>query len=185
MSVIISMLRGVNVGGHNQIRMEALRTLYEQLGMEEPRTYVQSGNVVFRTKERDLQKLRKLLEDGIERSFGFRPDVILRTIPELRKAIANNPFATRKGIDPGKLLVTFLASDPNPEARKKVLAMETDPEELRIAGREVYIYFPNGAGRSKLAWAAIAKSLGTTGTGRNWTSVTKLLELAEKLEAST
>src|SRR6059058_4575947 len=90
MAVIISMLRGVNVGGHNQIKMEALRALYEQLGMQDPRTYVQSGNVVFRTKERDLRRLTKLLEDGIERSFGFRPDVILRTASELRTAIANN-----------------------------------------------------------------------------------------------
>ena len=178
------MLRGVNVGGHNQVKMEALRALYEQLGMQDPRTYVQSGNVVFRAKERDLRRLTKLLEDGIERSVGFRPDVILRTASELRTAIANNPFATRKDIDPRKLLVTFLAADPNPQARKKLLATKPDPEELRIVGREVYIYFPNGAGRSKLAWAAIAKSLGTAGTGRNWTSVTKLLELAEKLEAA-
>ena len=87
MPVLISMLRGVNVGGHNQIKMEALRTLYEQLGMQDPRTYVQSGNVVLRTKERDLRRLTKLLEDGIERSFGFRPDVILRTASELRTAI--------------------------------------------------------------------------------------------------
>jgi uncharacterized protein (DUF1697 family) len=184
MTVLVSMLRGVNVGGHNQIKMQTLRGLYEKMGMQEPRTYVQSGNVVFRTTERDLGKLTKRLEDGIERSFGFRSEVILRTSAELREAIANNPFATRRDIHPGKLLVTFLADEPSAEARKKVLAMKTDPEELRLVGRELYIHYPNGMGRSKLSWMAVAKALGTSGTGRNWNSVTKLLEMAEALEAS-
>ncbi|MGH9866006.1 MAG: DUF1697 domain-containing protein, partial [Candidatus Acidiferrales bacterium] len=85
-------------------------------------------------------------------------------------------------IESGKLLVTFLASEPSGEARARVLAMKFEPEELRISGREVYIYFPIGMGKTKLSWMAIAKALGTTGTGRNWNSVTKLLEMAEKLE---
>ena len=89
----------------------------------------------------------------------------------------------RRGIEPGKLLVTFLAGDPAVEAREKVLKIKTDPEELSISGRELYIYYPNGMGRSKLSWIAVANALKTSGTGRNWNSVTKLLEIAEKLEA--
>jgi uncharacterized protein (DUF1697 family) len=184
MPVVISMLRGVNVGGHNKIRMEALRELCESLGLRDPQTYVQSGNVVFRTKERDLGALAKRMEDAIERSFGFRPAVIVRTISELRDVVAKNPFGRRRGIDPSKLLITFLASDPSAEARDQVLKIKTEPEELRIDGREVYIYFPNGMGRTKLSWPTIGKMLGTSGTGRNWNSVTKLLEIAEKLEAA-
>src|SRR5437763_2800876 len=84
MPVIISLLRGVNVGGHNLIRMEALRTLYESLGLQDSQTYVQSGNVVFRTKERNLPRLTKQIEDAIERIFGFRPAVIVRTPAELK-----------------------------------------------------------------------------------------------------
>jgi len=184
MAVIVSMLRGVNVGGHNMIKMDALRALYQSLKLQDPHTHVQSGNVVFRTDERDLVLLARRIENGIERSFHFRPDVILRTTSELRDVIARNPFATRRGIEPGKLLVTFLASDPGAEAREKVLKIKTDPEELSISGREVYIYYPAGMGRSKLSWIAIANALKTTGTGRNWNSVTKLLEIAERLEGS-
>src|SRR5712692_12066511 len=182
MAVIISMLRGVNVGGHNKIKMEALRALYESLKLWEAQTYVQSGNVIFRTEERDIARLAKRIENGIERKFGFRPNVILRTAAEMREVIARNPFAKRRGIEPGKLLVSFHASDPGEEARERVRQMKCDPEEMRIEGREIYIYFPNGAGRSKLPWAGLGKMLKTPGTGRNWNSVTKMLEMAERLE---
>ncbi len=184
MPVIISMLRGVNVGGHNKIKMEALRALYESLGLRDPQTYVQSGNVVFRTDKRDLAKLAKRIENAIERGFGFRPSVILRTSAELRDAIARNPFATRSGIEPSKLLVNFLVSDPGAKTRDKVLSLKTDPEELRMEGRELYIYFPNGMARPKMSWAVLEKTLKTPGTGRNWNSVTKLLEMAERMEAA-
>ena len=141
---------------------------------------MQSGNVVFRTKERNSAALAKRIEDAIEQRFGFRCDVVVRTPSELRDVIARNPFGKRRNVDPGKLPVTFLANHPSAEAREQVLKIKTD-EELHIDGREVYIYFPNGMGRSKLSWPTIGKKLGTTGTGRNWNSVTKLLEMAEKL----
>ena len=184
MTVMISMLRGVNVGGHNKIKMDALRALYEFLKLRDAQTYVQSGNVIFSTDERDISRLAKRIEDGIERKFGFRPNVILRTAAEMKDVIARNPFGKRRGIEPGKLLVSFLASDPGEEARKKLRQMKFDPEELWVEGREVYIYFPNGMGRSKLPWAGLNKMLKTPATGRNWNSVTKMLEMAEKLEAS-
>src|SRR5437588_584862 len=133
MAVIISMLRGVNVAGHNMVKMDALRALYESLKLRDSHTYLQSGNVVFRTDERDLGLVARRIEDGIERRFKFRPDVIVRTTAELRDVIARNPFATRRGIEPGKLLVTFLATDPDADARAKVLRMKTDPEELSIS----------------------------------------------------
>ncbi|MBI3470195.1 MAG: DUF1697 domain-containing protein [Candidatus Solibacter usitatus] len=182
--VVISLLRGVNVGGHNKIKMDALRALYESLGLRDPQTYIQSGNVVFRTEERKLAPLAGRIENGIERGFGFRPAVILRTSSELRKAIAKNPFAARRDIDPRRLLVTFLAGAPSPEARDEVLRIQADPEELRIEGRELYIYYPNGMARPKVAWTAIEKTLQTPGTGRNWNTVTKLLEIAEAMEGS-
>jgi uncharacterized protein (DUF1697 family) len=184
MPVIISMLRAVNVAGHNMIKMDALRALYQSLKLRDAQTYVQSGNVVFRTDERDLAQLTKRIQNGIERTFGCRPDVILRTTAELRDVIARNPFAKRRGIEPGKLLVTFLAADPGDAAREQVLKIKCEPEELRVNGRELYIYFPNGMGRPKLSWAVLDRTLKIPGTGRNWNSVTKLLEMAEKMEAS-
>ncbi len=185
MPVVISMLRGVNVGSHNRLKMDALRELYESLELLEPQTYIQSGNVLFKTRERNLTLVAKRIEDGIERTFGFRPNVIVRTSSDLRGVIAANPFATRRDIEPSRLLVIFLAREPGAEARDKVLKIKADPEELRIVGREVYIYFPNGMARPKLQPAVIERMLKIPGTGRNWNSVTKMLEMAEKLETSS
>jgi uncharacterized protein (DUF1697 family) len=179
MDIVICMLRGVNVGGHAKIKMEALRTLFLALGLHNPRTLVQSGNVVFGTQERTLSRLAHLIENGIEREFGFRPSAILRTPAEMKAVIDRNPFAKRHGVDPTKLLVTFLAADPTQEAREQVLKMKIEPEELLFSGRELYIHYPNGVGRSRLAVATIFKILKTSGTARNWNTVTKLLELAE------
>jgi len=184
MPVVIAMLRGVNVGGHHKIKMEALRALCTKLKLRDACTYVQSGNVIFKTEERDLASLAKRLQNAIERDFGFRPDIILRTSSELREVIARNPFAKRCDIAPNKLLVTFLANDPGQEARNKAAKIKTEPEELRMDRREVYIYFPNGMARPKMSWPAIERMLQTSATGRNWNSVTKMLEIAEKLEAA-
>jgi uncharacterized protein (DUF1697 family) len=182
MTVIVSMLRAVNVGGHNLIKMDALRALYGSLKLRDAQTYVQSGNVVFRTDERDLLVLRERIQNKIERSFGFRPELMLRTIAEMRHAIAKNPFAGRRGIEPNKLLVTFLAKDPGVEARHTALQIKAS-EEMHILEREVYIYFPNGMARPKLSWPVVERILKTSGTARNWNTVSKLLEIAEKLEA--
>lgn len=184
MTVIVSMLRGVNVAGHNLIKMDALRAHYESLGLRDAQTYLQSGNVLFRTKERNLTALGKRIENSIEQSFGFRTPVILRTTSELRDVIARSPFGKRREIDPKKLLVTFLASVPSAEVTEQVLKIKAEPEELHIDGREVYIYYPNGLARPKLSWVMVEKKLKTAGTGRNWNSVTKLLEMAESLEAA-
>ena len=183
MPVVVSLLRGVNVGGHNKIKMDALCALCESLGLHDPQTYVQSGNVIFRTTDRDLAPLTRRIENAIERKFGFRPAVIARTTSEWRDVIRRNPFATRRGIHPAKLIVIFLPSEPGPEVRASLRRIKPDPEELRISGRELYIYFPNGMGRSKLP-ALIDKTLKTPGTARNWNTVTKLLEMAESLEGS-
>jgi uncharacterized protein (DUF1697 family) len=179
------MLRGVNVGGRNLIKMDALKALCVGLKLKDPQTYVQSGNVIFSSDEKDLVKLAKRLQDAIEKTLAFRPGVVLRTLAELREIIVGNPFAKRSGIEPGKLLVNFLASDPGKEAREKALAIKVGPEEMHLIGREAYIYFPNGQGRSKFPWPAIERALGTSATGRNWNSVTKMLEMAEKMKAQS
>jgi uncharacterized protein (DUF1697 family) len=184
MPVIISLLRGVNVGGHNLIKMDALRTLYDSLKLGDAKTYLQSGNVIFTTGARTLAGLPKRIENAIEGTFGFRPSVIHRTASELRDAIARNPFAARPGIEPSRLTVTFLVGDPSPEVREKVLAMKTDPEELRMDGRELFIYFPNGMARPKIPMAQIERSLKVPTTSRNWNTVTKLLEIADAIEAA-
>lgn len=185
MPVLISMLRGVNVGPHNRIKMDALRALYQSLKFEDPRTYVQSGNVIFRTKEKPTLQLAKKIQAAIERECGCKPEVILRTTEELRKAIAANPFAERKDLEPAKVLVTFLSAEPDPGVQVTLDdLMKRYPEELHLKGRELYIYFPNGAGRSKLPWSSVDKLFKVTGTARNWNSVTNMLEIAKEMEAA-
>jgi uncharacterized protein (DUF1697 family) len=182
MSVIICMLRGVNVGGHNRVKMDELRALCAALKLRDAQSYVQSGNVIFRSDAADPGKLSKRIADAIEKKFKFRCDVVCRTSSELKAVVAKNPFAKRKNINPGKLLVTFLSGDPGEEARAKIRMVKLDPEELWIDGRECFVYFPDGMGRSKFSWPTIGKMLGVTGTGRNWNSVLAMLEIAEKME---
>ena len=164
--------------------MEALRALYESLKLRDPQTYVQSGNIVFKSNERNLVLLAKKIENAIERKLNCRTIVILRTAGELRDVIARNPFAKRRGIEASKLLVTFFANDPGQEARDQVLKIKTDPEEVSIEGREAYIYYPNGLARPTIPWTVLERMLKVSGTGRNWNTVTKLLEIAEGLETA-
>ncbi len=184
MPVILAMLRGVNLGAHKRIKMDALCSICTSLKLEEPRTYVQSGNVIFKTKESNWNALAGKIQKAIERKAGFSCDVILRTPDEFRRTIGANPFSKRSDIDPGKLLVTFLASEPPREAHATLRELGAKhPEEIHLIGRELYIYFPNGAGKTKLPWSSVERLLKVTGTARNWNSVTKMLELAEEMEA--
>ena len=180
----ISLLRGVNVGGHHKIKMEELRDLYESLGLRRAQTYIQSGNVVFRTDVRDFPRLSERIADAIVKRFAFRPGVILRTAADLRAVIAANPFASRRDLDHSRLLVQFLAGEPPADARERVLRIDSAPEELRMAGRELFIYYPNGVARPKVPWTVIERTLQTPCTARNWNTVRKLLEMAESLDAS-
>lgn len=184
MPVIIALLRGVNVGGHNKIRMEDLREICVSLKLRDVRTYVQSGNVIFQADENDLLKLAKRIEDGIERGQGFRPAVICRTAIEMKAAAARNPFANRPDLDPGKLAVSFLSCEPSNMARARLLQIKAAPEELRIGRYELFIYFPNGMARPKLSMAAVERAVQTPMTSRNWSTVAKLIEMANQIEVA-
>lgn len=175
------MLRGVNLGPHNRIKMDALRATYEGLGLEDVRSYVQSGNVIFRAKEKDAKKLAGKLQDAIEKRFKFRPAVIVRSVGELRETIAATPFEAGRNLHPGKILVTFLADNPPAEAAATLASWKSFPEEIHLIGRELYIYFPDGAGKSKLPWSRVEKLLKVNGTARNWNSVLAMLEIAEEV----
>ena len=183
MIVYVGMLRAVNVGGRNMIKMEVLREICGALKFRGAQTYVQSGNVVFACDELDDTVVAKKLQTAIEKKVGFRPDVMVRTALEMREVVARNPFAKRRGLEPKKLLVTFLSGEPDGEGLKATRGMKTDPEEMRIEGREAFVYYPNGFGKSKLVWAKVEKMLKVSGTARNWNSVVKLLEMAEAMEA--
>jgi uncharacterized protein (DUF1697 family) len=180
---LVTLLRGVNVGSANRMKMEALRKVYESLGLRAVTTYLQSGNVVFLAPEHGLATLPGCLETAIEKAFGFRPRVIARTGEELRQVVAANPFARRSGIEPAKLLVTFLAEHPSDEANQKLREIPSAPEEIHLVGRELYIHYPNGLGRPKVPWTSLEKLLKIPGTGRNWNTVINLLDLVGRLES--
>ncbi len=187
MPVYISLLRGINVVGRNKIKMDALRILYESLKLESPRTFIQSGNVIFRNKlphsPKNSAALAKKIQDAIERAFGFRPEVILRTPDELKAAIAATPFLAHRNLHPSKVLLTFLAAHPPAEVHTTLLNLKGYPEEVHLQGRELYIYFPNGVGQAELPWSKVEKLLKVAGTARNWNSVTKMLAIAEEMES--
>jgi uncharacterized protein (DUF1697 family) len=179
MPTVVALLRAVNLTSHNRMGMEDLRAVCTSTGLKDVRTYIQSGNVVFTVDRKGQKGLAREIEDAIACRFGFRPEVILRTGVEMRAIVARNPFADRPEIEARKLLVGFLAAEPTSEARSKLLALETAPEEVRLTRTEVYIYYPNGMARPKISWAAIERTLKTSATGRNWNTVLKLLEMTE------
>ena len=171
MPVFVSLIRGINVGGNKMIRMEDLRAIHESLGFKNVRTFLQSGNVVFKAAKADPKKI----EAAIEKKLKMDVSVIVRTADELRDAIARSPFSL-EGRTPGWLLIMFLSAEP-----KGTLPPVAAPEEAHLSGRELYLYYGNGAGRSKLSGALLERKLGVVGTARNWNTVTKLLELADTL----
>jgi uncharacterized protein (DUF1697 family) len=174
----------VNVGGHHKIKMDELRQLYESLGLRHAQTFIQSGNVICTVSARELPKVCQRIAKAIEEKYGFSCDVVARTVDELREALARNPFASRPDLDPAKLLINFLAADPDADGCVKVAALKFEPDEMHIDGRHAYIYFVSGLARPKLQWPVVARHLKTSGTGRNLTTVQKLLALAEQLESS-
>ena len=187
MSVMIALLRGVNVGGRNMVKMETLRALCTSLGCSDVQTYVQSGNVVLRVpgkagSAKTLAAFATRMEDAIEAEFGFRVPVVLRTAEDLRAVVKACPFPEESKAEPGKVQVTFLYAAPSATQLDAVRAMKISPEVMWVGTRELITYFPMGMGQSKLRWGPIDKALGTSGTSRNWNSVLKLLEMAEALE---
>ncbi len=186
MQVVVSLLRGINVGGHHLVKMDALREIYTSLKLRDPKTLLQSGNVVFTTSAPNLAALPARIEAAIEAACGFRPAVILRTAAELREVVAASPFANRlspdgAGLHPAKIAVSFLPAAPTAAAREKALAIPSAPDELHFGVRELYLYFPNGMGRPTLSLPKVERALGMPGTARNWNTVTKLLDLADSL----
>ena len=181
MPVLIALLRGINVGGSHLVPMADLRALLAGLQLRKVQTHLQSGNALFEGPEKDLPQLSAKIAAAIERKFGLPVDVLLRTQADLKAVIAKNPFARRKEIEPAKLVVFFLPHALEKAKHDEIAQLKFGREETRFGKRELYIYFPDGQGRSKLP-AALDRILKKTTTARNWNTVTKLLELASAAE---
>jgi len=177
--VYISLLRAINVGGNNKIKMDTLKEVYQSLGLKNVKSYLQTGNVVFEADEEKILQLEEKIEIGIEKRFGFRPKVIIRTLDELKEVVAKIPFNDGKERLPNRLLVMFLAEEPTNEAKAQLVQINTTLEELHLIGKELYLYYPESIANSKLNTNVIEKKLKLYGTARNWNTVTKLVEIGQ------
>lgn len=179
MSARIALLRGINVGGRNRIAMADLRTLFESLGFVDVKTLLQSGNVVFRGDRRSNQALERLLEVETASQLNVSADYVLRTTQELDAVIAGNPFPDEATSDPSHLVVLFPKDDATEKNVSALRAAIKGNEVVRGGGKQIYIHYQDGIGRSKLTNDLIERRLGSRGTGRNWNTVLKLAELAK------
>ncbi len=177
MTTYVAMLRGINVSGHKIIKMERLRAVFEELGFAHVKTYVQSGNVIFET-DKTPAGLAGTIERKILAEFGFEVPVLTKSAKELKDIVGRSPFVKDPAIDKAKLHVTFLANDPPRNALELLQPLAAGTEQVRIAGRAVYLYCPNGYGNTKLSNTAIEKRLSCRATTRNWATTNKLLEMA-------
>jgi uncharacterized protein (DUF1697 family) len=179
--VYAALLRGINVVGRKMIKMEELRLLCESLALTGAQTLLQSGNVVFRSAERDRVKLARRIEGGIEKEFSLDVRVVVRTSTDLQRVIEKNPFRPGETPNLSSLLVMFLDAKPESRAFADLRSFYKGPEEMHLIGEELYIHYCDGVGKSKLTNDLIQRKLQVTGTARNWNTVGKLLKLAEGL----
>jgi uncharacterized protein (DUF1697 family) len=173
----VGLLRGINVGGHRKVPMATLRTAYGNAGCSSVVTYIQSGNVVFDHPETDAAALAALLEDAVSQACGVDARLVLRTSAEWKGMVGSNPFPD---LDPDFLNVTFLARRPDPERVMDVEGRDVGPDRVRVMGRHVYAWLPEGVRAARLPAPVLERMLGV-GTARNWRTVMKLTDLVADL----
>jgi uncharacterized protein (DUF1697 family) len=173
----VALLRGINVGGRHKLPMKELVALFEEVGSEDVRTYIQSGNVVFRSASKSVAEVTAELEWAIEARFGFEVPIVMRSVEALCDIVARNPFVAA-GADPRHLHVGFLSDAPTEQAVASLDPARTNIDSFRVLGTEVHLHVPGGMGRTKLTTDWFDRRLGTTMTVRNWRTVNKLIEIA-------
>ena len=180
MKTWIALLRGIGLG-RNKLLSKELVQILESLRLQSVTTYIQTGNAVFRARSVRPARLAQQITDAVTEANGFAPLTILLTLDELKAAIAGNPFPAAEPL-PQTLHLTFLASTPRKPDLQALERLRTPNERFELHGSVFYLHAPDGIGRSRLA-ERIEKALGVQGTARNWRSVTKILELAEEIDA--
>jgi uncharacterized protein (DUF1697 family) len=175
MNTVIALFRGINVGGKNILPMRELKSLLENLGLRNVKTYIQSGNVVFQIKQGKSNKIVEKIRLQILKNYNFKPKVLLLDLADLHYAIDNNPFETKDG---KALHFFFLASHPESPDLERLFAIKSDSEEFKLIRNIFYLYAPDGIGRSKLA-AKVEQYLGVPVTARNWNTISKFSSIIE------
>ena len=168
MPIIISLLRGINVGGNKKIKMADLRDLYTSLGFKNTKTLLQSGNAIFETDNTDMTAIQQTIEEGIQAKFGFEVTIILRTAAQLKAIVANHPYTDEQLNDPAKIAVVYLDRTPDDEAVNDLRDNNPGKEDIHANGQELYLFYPDGMGRSKLDHNRIQRALNVSATARNY-----------------
>jgi uncharacterized protein (DUF1697 family) len=179
MKTFIGLLRGINVDGKNRLPMQKLRELGMGIGLSAVQTYMQSGNVVFQAEAVDPVSLATQIEERIRQEFGFSVAVFIRQPDEFKRILANNPFLVKRTEDPARLYVTFLYQDPDEVAWSRVTSPSGTTDEFARAEQVVYLFCPNGYGKTKLSNDFFERKLGVPATTRNWNTVSTLSDMAE------
>jgi uncharacterized protein (DUF1697 family) len=177
----ISFLRGINVTGKNILKMPDLQVIYEELKFSGIRTYIQSGNVVFKAeKSPDNQDLSRKIEKRIFDKYNLNTRVIIKSVDELTNIIASNPFLQEENIPVENLYVTFLSGNPLPSDIENIRKYDYLPDRIISKNSEVYLYCPVSYGKTKFSNAFLEKKLNVKATTRNWKTVLKMIELANE-----
>lgn len=182
MTTYVALLRAINVGGHNMIKMAELKRMFEALGLGRVQTYIQSGNVLFESADEEAP-LRRRIEDEIRVFFGFPVTVVLRTAGQMEQVVEACPFAADNLKEGESLYVSLLAEAPSQEGIDRLLASHSDTDECRFAGREIYILCRQGISKSKFANNFLEQKLGVPATARNWQTMTKLVAMGKAIDS--
>ena len=181
MQTFITFLRGVNMTGHNSVKMADLTLLYKNLGFIDAMTYIQSGNVIFKGfNDLAAPEIALMIEKAILKRFNYIVPVMIRTVVEMRNFMSRNPFLSEENFDSSKMATILLYEKATEQQIQKVANIDYPPDKFKIAGKEIFIYCPNGFGRTKLYTNFFEKKMGITGTARNWKTITTILDIAEK-----
>ncbi len=178
MKTYVALLRGVNVGGRAKVSMSELRRLFDDLGYAEAKTYIQSGNVIFKASLSNPAGAATEIAGRIEQDLGVACGVLLRSDADLVAVLGANPYLLTDSVDMKTLFVAFLDRRPTREQSSKLVVPPGETAEFTLSGREIYLHYPDGYGRTKLSNTYIEKRLGVVATTRNWNTVNKLHELA-------
>ena len=176
----LALLRGINVSGHNMMKMDALKSMLEKAGFQNVETYIQSGNVFVDTEEENAASVGFKIKQEIFREFGHEVPAVVINQEDLNSCFKNNPFLKEKDVDTKKLYVAFLSNTLRSESINDLKISQFKPDEAIIDGNKIFIKYAVGAGKTRLDQKYIEKKLNLTATIRNWNTVTQLLKMYEE-----
>jgi uncharacterized protein (DUF1697 family) len=179
MPVYVSFLRGVNMTGHNKMKMADLSALYNDVGLNGVSTFIQSGNVIFSAgDEYSVLNISQKIEKAISEKFSYDVPVMIRSVDQLKRLLSVNPFLSENNFDPAKNAVLFLHEKAAEDQIANVKNIDYPPDKFKVDGSEIFIYCPNGFGRTKLYTNFFEKKMGVTGTARNWNTILAIQDIA-------